>query len=141
MMKKLNDITHKNPFKVPDNYFEEVNRRIISVTSGYKQEVKRVSTFNRVRTPLLIAASVTGFMLISYSVAKFVTHNKIDSQVSEVLNEVNPDSFINDIDMSSLEENASALVFSEEVPGVSKTDIIDYLLLENIEINEIYEQL
>jgi len=28
-MNKLNEIPEKNPFKVPDNYFEEVNRKII----------------------------------------------------------------------------------------------------------------
>jgi len=29
IMKKFKDIPEKNPFKVPDNYFEEVNRKII----------------------------------------------------------------------------------------------------------------
>ena len=33
MMNKLNDIAGKNPFKVPENYFEEVNKRIISANS------------------------------------------------------------------------------------------------------------
>ena len=37
-MKKLNDIDKKNPFKVPDNYFEDVNRKIISATSGVEEE-------------------------------------------------------------------------------------------------------
>jgi hypothetical protein len=48
---------------------------------------------------------------------------------------------MNDIDIQSLEENAASLVLPEEAPEVNKTDIIDYLLLENIEINDIYEQL
>ena len=141
MMQKLNDIPDKNPFKVPDNYFDEVNKKIISVTSGFDQEVKVVSTYNRFRTYLLIAASVAGFILISYTAIKLLTADKINSQVSEVIYDVNSDSYINDIDISSLEENASSLVLSEEGPEVSKTDIIDYLLLENIEINDIYEQL
>ena len=55
--------------------------------------------------------------------------------------EMSPDLYLNDIDLSSLEENASSLVLSEEVPDVSKKDIIDYLLNENIEINDIYAQL
>ena len=140
-MNKLSDIPDKNPFKVPDNYFDEVNKKIISVTSGFDQEVKVVSTYNRFRTYLLIAASVAGFILISYTAITLLTPDKIDSQVSEVIYDVNSDSYINDIDISSLEENASSLVLSEEGPEVSKTDIIDYLLLENIEINDIYEQL
>ncbi len=140
-MKKLNDIPRKNPFRVPDNYFEEVNRKIISVTSGIDQEVRKVSIYNRFRTNLLIAASIAGLILISYTAIKLLTAVKINSQVSEVLLEINPDSYINDIDLSSLEEDASSLILYEEGPDVSKKDIIDYLLNENVELNDIYEQL
>jgi hypothetical protein len=140
-MKKLNDIPRKNPFRVPDNYFEEVNRKIISVTSGIDQEVRKVSIYNRFRTNLLIAASIAGLILISYTAIKLLTPVKINSQVSEVLLEINPDSYINDIDLSSLEEDASSLILYEEGPDVSKKDIIDYLLNENVELNDIYEQL
>lgn len=140
-MKKLIDIPDTNPFKVPDNYFEEVNRRIISATSGTDQEIRKVSIHNKFRTYFLIAASFAGFILIGYTALKLLTPVKINSQVSEVLYNVNPDSYINDVDISSLEEDASLLFLSEEGSGVNKTDIIDYLLLDNIEINDIYEQL
>lgn len=140
-MKKLNDIPQKNPFKVPDSYFEDVNRKIISATSGYDQEVRKVSIYRRFRTNLLIAASVTGLIIISYSAIKLLTQDKRNLQVSEVLHEINPDSYINDIDISSLEVDASSLLPSEEGPDVSKNDIIDYLLLNNVEINDIYEHL
>jgi hypothetical protein len=141
MNKELNDKPDKNPFKVPDNYFEEVNRKIISATSGFDQEVKVIRTYNRFRTYLLVAASVAGFILISFAAIKLLTPGKSNPQVSEVFYGVNPDSCLNDIDISSLEEKASTLVLSEEGPEVSKKDIIDYLLLENIEINDIYEHL
>ena len=109
-MNKLSDIPDKNPFKVPDNYFEEVNRKIISATAGFDQEVRKVKFYNRFRTRLLIAASVAGFILISYTAIKlFIPENK-KSQVSEVLSEINPDSYINDIDISSLEEDASSFI-------------------------------
>jgi hypothetical protein len=140
-MKKLNDIPGKNPFKVPDNYFEEVNRKIISATSVIDKEVLKVGIFNRFRTSLLIAASVAGLILISYATIKLLTPARVNSQVSAVLHEMSPDLYLNDIDLSSLEENASSLVLSEEAPDVSKKDIIDYLLNENIEINDIYAQL
>jgi hypothetical protein len=140
-MNKLSDIPEKNPFKVPDNYFEEVNRKIISSTSGFDEKIKKVSFYNRFRTSLLIAASVAGFILISYTAAKLLIPDNKKSQVSEVLSEINPDSYINDIDISSLEEESSAFMTPEAGPDVSKKDIIDYLLFENIEINDIYEQL
>ena len=141
MNKELNDKPDKNPFKVSDNYFDEVNRKIISATSGFDQEVKVIRTYNRFRTYLLVAASVAGFILISFAAIKLLTPGKSNPQVSEVFYGVNPDSCLNDIDISSLEEKASTLVLSEEGPEVSKKDIIDYLLLENIEINDIYEHL
>jgi hypothetical protein len=141
MMKKFNDIPDKNPFKVPESYFEQVNRKIISATSGYEQEVRKVSFYNRFRTSILIAASVGGFILISFAAIKLLTPDKRNFEVSQVLHEINPDSIINDIDLSSLEENASSIVLSEEGPDVSKKDIIDYLLLNNVDINDIYEQL
>lgn len=140
-MKKLNDIPVKNPFKVPDNYFEDVNRKIISVTSGSDKEVRKISIYNRFRTSLLIAASVTGLIIISYTTIKLLTHDKRNLQVSEIFHEIDPDSYINDIDISSLEEDASSLVLSDEGPDVSKNDIIEYLLQENIELNDIYEHL
>lgn len=141
MMKKLNDIPDKNPFRVPENYFEELNRKIISATSGYNQEVKKIGLYSRFKPYFLIAASVTGFFLLSYTAVKLLTHNRVNSLVSEVMYEEYHEMYINEIDILSLEENMASRGFFEEVPEVSKTEIIDYLLLENIEINDIYEQL
>jgi hypothetical protein len=140
-MKNLNKIKDKNPFKVPENYFEEVNRKIISATSGTALEVKKLTVHNRYRTSFLIAASFAGFILIGYTALKILAPEKKYSQVSEVMHGINPDSLINEIDISSLEENASSLVLSEEGTGVNKKDIIDYLMLDNIEVNDIYDQL
>jgi hypothetical protein len=39
-MKKLNETPGKNPFKVPENYFEEVNRKILSETAGHIMKLK-----------------------------------------------------------------------------------------------------
>jgi hypothetical protein len=141
MMEKLNNIPGKNPFKVPDNYFEDANRKIISATSGAKHAARKINLYDRFRTSLLIAASVTGFILISYTAVKLFTHKKESTDISAVLYGVTTESFINDIDISSIEEDASTLVLKEEGPDVSKKDIIDYLIRENIEISDIYEQL
>jgi hypothetical protein len=103
--------------------------------------VKVVSIYSRFRTSLLIAASVAGLILLSFAAIKILTPVRPYSQLSEVLKEMSPDSYINDIDLQPLEEDASSLVLSEEGPDVSKKDIIDYLLNENVEINDIYAQL
>src|ERR1035437_2996779 len=140
-MTKLNDIPPKNPFKVPDNYFDVVNRKIISATSDIEPEIRKISIYNTFRTSILIAASVAGLIIISYTAVRLFYSDRSNSSVSEVLHEINPDSLINEVDISSLEESASSLMVPQEGPDVSKKDIIDYLLLENVEINDIYERL
>jgi hypothetical protein len=140
-MQKLNEIPDKNPFKVPENYFEDVNKKIISVTSGYDQKIKKIGLYNRVKPYLLIAASVTGFIILSYTAVNLLIPNRLTSQVSEAISDDYPETYINDIDIFTLEENVASMVPSEEGSEANKKDIIDYLLLENIEISDIYEQL
>ncbi len=140
-MKKLNEIPENNPFKVPENYFEEVNRKIILATSGYDEVVNRPGILRTIRPYLAIAASVAGLILLSYIGVIILTPSKMATQVSEVVLEEYPDSYLNDIDMYTLEKDAASIDFSEEMPDVSKNEIIDYLISENIEISDIYEQL
>lgn len=139
-MNKLKEIPGKSPFKVPDNYFEEVNRKIISAANGIEHEAEKLSFYSRYRTTLLIAASVAGFILITYTGIKMLSHSDKNTQVSEILNETSPDTYLNDIDISTLESETSLLP-AQEIPDVSKKEIIDYLLLENVELTDIYEQL
>jgi hypothetical protein len=140
-MQKFNDISDKNPFRVPEKYFEEVNRKIISATSGHTREIEKRGFYDRFRPYLLTAASVTGFIILGYSAVKLLSHDRLTSLVSDVNNNDPNELYINDIDILSLEENAALLGLSDEGADINKSDIINYLLLENIEINEIYEQL
>ena len=140
-MKKFKNIPEKNPFKVPDNYFEEVNRKIISATVGIEQETKRISLYNRFRPYLLIAATVTGLILITYSAITIVNNSRNNIKLSESYYDEDYQLYLNELDIASLEDNTASLIEFEEGPNVSKSEIIDYLLLENIEIEDIYEQL
>jgi hypothetical protein len=137
-MKKQNE-PYRNPFRVPDNYFDEVNQRIISAAAADKKIVKS-TVFERFRTQLLVAASIAGLVLLGYTALKLFSPDKSEQRASIIVNEFNIESFIDDIDISTLEENASSLV-SEQVPDVPHKDIIDYLLLENIELTDIYAKL
>jgi hypothetical protein len=140
MIKNLNEITNKNPFKVPENYFDGVNQKIISSTVEKKEAGRRV-IFHGMRPLFAVAASVAGLFLIGFLAVKILTGRGDSFQVSEVLNESNTELFLNDIDVFTLEENAGEIGFSETGPGVSNDKIIEYLISENIDINEIYEQL
>lgn len=140
-MKKRDEIPTTNPFKVPENYFDEVNRKIISATVGDYTEVKRTGLYRRLRPHLAVAASVAGLVILSYTAIKLFTPDRKSMTLSKIDIEEYSEALINDIDLLTLEQNAAPLVLFEERPEVDKKDIIDYLLLENIDINDIYEQL
>jgi hypothetical protein len=140
-MNKLTEIPGKSPFKVPDNYFEEVNRKIISVTSGSNDKGIKNNIYSRLKPYFLIAASVTGFILISYMGIKFLVPDRKNTQLAEIITDGYPEMYLNDIDISTLEENIEPMALSIDESAFTRKDIIDYLLLDNIEINDIYAQL
>jgi hypothetical protein len=141
MMNKLNEIPKMNPFKVPENYFEDVNRKIISATSERTEEIRRINFFSRNKYYLLIAASVTAFLVLGYMAVIFLNPENKKLQLSEVVTEESPEMYLNDIDIYTLEETIVPVSASLEESEISKADIIDYLMLNDIEINDIYAQL
>lgn len=138
-MEKLNKISEKNPFKVPENYFEEVNRKIISATSLLAEEPVKRSIQYRLRPYLLIAASVTGFIVLSYTTVKLFKNDNPYKNISEVVLNEYTQSYLTEFDIPALETHIASMSLPEDVPVVDKSEIIDYLLLENIEIGDIYE--
>jgi len=140
-MKKISEIPGKNPFKIPDNYFEEVNRKIISATTGINGESKKISPYHRLRPYLAIAASVAILIVAGYFAVRLLSPVKTSTSVSELLNSDYSESYFNDIDIRSLEESAASVDLYDEMPDVSNKEIIDYLLLDDIEISDIYDHL
>jgi len=140
-MKKIEDIKGNNPFKVPDNYIEDVNRRIIAATTGETGQVKKPGFSIRLRPYIMAAASITGFIILSYTAVSYFTADRTNSRSESVSTALFEELYINGIDLITLEESASALEMPDEISGVITSEIIDYLILENIDINEIYEQL
>lgn len=139
MMKTLDEIKGKSPFKVPDNYFEEVNSRIIASTADSDTEVRKKGLYQRLRPALAIAASAVVLVMLSYMAVKISSDNSKDRLLSEISTEELSGSYISDIDILTLEESTDPSAMYNIEPLASKTEIIDYLLLENIDINEIYE--
>lgn len=141
MMKKAEKITEKNPFRVPEGYFEEVNKKIISATIEKGDGVRSSVIPLRIRPYLLTAASIAGFIILSYAAIRQFAPHRLNQHQSEVNTDEYFSPYMNDLDIFYLEENAASLVIPAEVPDVSKAEIIEYLVLENIEISYIYEQL
>ncbi len=141
-MEKNDKIPGGNPFRVPDNYFDEVKREIISATSGGVSQEKKKGIYASLRPYIAIAASVAVLALLGYTGFMTFSHRE---QETLMLNGVQLESFreaiVYETDISLLEEKAASLDFSVTKPHVDNQDIIDYLVNDNIDINEIYEQL
>ena len=134
-MTKLHEIPKENPFKVPEGYFDEVNKKIISATSGSSRKTHHVP----LRTYLLAAASVALFILLSYAATRLLTPRRDMLLESETVMEDYLSPYIYELDIYSLEENAASIAVPEQETETNKSEIIDYLILNNIQINEIYE--
>jgi len=140
-MKDLEKITNKSPFKVPDNYFEEVSNRIISTAAGSEMQKKPARFHFRMRPFMAIAASFLILALLSYTALRiFLPTEKTPAMPVLSLQEFS-ETILYDIDIYTLEEGIEPLASYERIPDVSDSDIIDYLILENIDLNDIYENL
>jgi hypothetical protein len=140
-MKKLDKISGGNPFKVPENYFEEVNRKIIASTVEKEVRFKKIGLYLKLRPLIAAAASVALLFILSYAGIKLLTPGNKTLSLSSIPIEEYTEAIINDIDVLTLEENALLLEVLWEESQTEKEDIIDYLLIENIDINEIQDQL
>jgi hypothetical protein len=140
-MKDQNEISQKNPFRVPEGYFEEVNRKIIESATASKENLTTHRSTFRLRPYLLTAASVALLVMLSYSALRLIIPHTSNQHRSEITSEEYLAPYMNDLDIYYLEENAASVAIPEPIPQMSKAEIIDYLVLDNIEITEIYEQL
>jgi hypothetical protein len=141
-MEKLTNIPGKNPFKVPENYFEEVNKKILASATGTETKSQKRGLTFRLRPILAVAASVAVLVIASYFAVKiFIPGSGKEDIIPEITLQEFSESYLNDIDIQMLERNSYPLVTSGRVPEISKSELIDYLLLENINEDEIYELL
>jgi hypothetical protein len=141
MMKEIKKISDKNPFRVPEDYFKEINRKIISSTSGYSPEQKGSGLYRKLRPYLAVAASVAILAVLSYAALTFYSSGRNRSELPALtLNEFS-DNYLNEIDFLTLEEKAGSIDSEATRMNLTSNDIVDYFVFENIDINEIYTQL
>ena len=140
-MEKNDNINGRNPFKVPDGYFEEVNRNIMCITTGKKVEAKKQGLYLRLRSYIAIAASVAVLAIMTYTGTKLFSPHDETLSLSTITTGLYPEYLLNGIDILTIEEEAILMELPLTEPEIGKKDIIDYLLLENIDINELQEQL
>jgi hypothetical protein len=138
-MKDLKEITGKSPFRVPENYFDEVNRKILASTSEAPPQAKPAGLYRRMKPFLAAAASVAVLVLLGYGAIKIFMPSGKTGEMPEISLQEFSDAFLDDIDIVTLEEGAIELASYEKVPDVGNSEIVDYLMSENIDLNEIYE--
>jgi hypothetical protein len=140
MMKDQEKIQAKNPFKVPENYFEEVNRKILLSTAGTGEEKTEKTLYRKLRPYLAVAASVAFLAMLGVSALLIFNSGNNQKNVPQIsLNEFTSN-YLNDIDILTLEENAASIDPEHTIATLNRNDIIDYFVFENIDINDIYEQ-
>jgi hypothetical protein len=140
-MDKPADIEKRNPFKVPDNYFDKLGDRLTGIVSAEERKVKPVTLYRKLRPYLAVAASVLILFAIGYTALKKDHSGQSMLQVPELSLQQYYEMLVNEIDLMTLEENIDHEIFSGGMPEVNSDEIIEYLLLENIDENEIYELL
>jgi hypothetical protein len=141
MMKELKDIPKQTPFKVPENYFEEVNRKILSKTAGIDTGDIKKSILFRLKPYLAAAAAVAVLAVLSYTAFQIFTTYKDNSGLPAITISEFSENYLNEIDLLTLEQGAESAGLPQVATGFSNIDIIDYLVFENIDIYDIYENL
>lgn len=137
-MEKPGNIGKVNPFKVPENYFDTLSERMSSIAFSAEKQEKHVPVYRRLRPYLAVAASVLILFTIGYTALRISSHEKNPVLIPELSFQEYYEMVVNEIDLMTLEENLEHEIFSGGIPDVNSNEIIDYLLLENIDENEIY---
>lgn len=106
----LNKIGNKNPFSVPENYFEDFSKKIAEQTAE-----KQVSFFEKTKPILYFAAMFAGFILIFQLLMPF-TSNKTTSMGIE----------------NNLADNQTKQIEYREflLENIDEESMIEYLLAE-----------
>lgn len=132
-MKDIDKIGKKNPFRVPDNYFEEVREDIYNRTSGTYSVKSKNRIIRLVKPVLMLAAAMIAFAIISYTGLKLLFPEygePAEDNYSELLYQFDEVELINKL----TEQEPDFEIQSSDTEA-----IIDYLLDEDIEYTSIVE--
>lgn len=132
----------QNMFDVPENYFQDLPGRILeAVETKIHGKDKSAGAWDRFKPAFLIAASVLGFMIISYTGLKLLRAEKESDFISSLdaieyvgfySHEFEEDLLLENIDM---DETGTVLVLNET------DEIIEYLIQEGIDDLTLYNEL
>lgn len=126
----------ENPFRVPENYFEELPEKIFENILASEKTPVRIKPVFGLKKSLAIAAAIAGLIFLTYS--GYYLINKSDNDQNQI-------AYINDTtdaEYSFVDENnivdaiSNVISENEEVEG---DDIVNYLVEDDIDENLIAE--
>ena len=82
---KLTDIDNRHPFKVPDGYFDELQKSLERSIETEKET--RVVSMNRGNLMKYLAAAIILLALISYPVSQFISNRSETDLLANISNE------------------------------------------------------
>lgn len=132
-MKDRNKIRDKNPFRVPDNYFNEVRSEIYGLTEGSSVKKDKSRLFRILKPAFMLAAAMLVFAIISYTGLKllFPEYGEQDeANYTELLYSFEEAELIDIL----MEKDTDAGIQSPKHDA-----IIDYLIDHDIEYTSIIE--
>lgn len=143
---RLEDIPKKNPYRVPEGYFDSFNDRLRDKIQSEEEKPVRNLRF-MLRSNLALAAAILAFALISYFSFRLISAGRIDQETrnltyTEFLEE---EIFSLDEELlldayEQIDKTGSGTEESQESEDYSE-EIIQYLSAEDIDLSLIYEEL
>ncbi|MDX9930417.1 MAG: hypothetical protein RBS37_11255 [Bacteroidales bacterium] len=138
-MKDFRTNRDKEVFSVPPDYFGNLNDRIISNTS--ERESGRKRTLSLLRPWLSMAAAIAGTAILTVAVVRIATDYPQPTLTAAEMSADIPQFLVDGIDMYLIEYelNTSSQTVIDEQYG--EEDIIDYLMVNEVELAMIYDYL
>ena len=140
-MKPDDKISKKNPFRVPEDYFDTLADRTMAAIRE-EEPVKQGRVIN-LRPFLALAAAILGFAILAAAMVRLISSDR-PGGATESGTSLYAELAAEEIDMYMLENELSITeavnteLTEEAVPSEA---IIEYLMNEDIDLNEIYELL
>ena len=138
----LDQANKQDMFGVPESYFRDLPGRILeTVEIEIPDEVKSVRAWDRFKPVLLIAASVLGFIMITYTGQKLLRAEKESNLFSslDVIEYI--DYYSHEFGEELLLDNINMDVLESDLVKNETDEIIEYLIQEGIEELTIYNEL
>lgn len=126
----------EGPFRIPDNYFEEVNRKILASTLETEKAKKVDFPFK----PLLAAAAAIAALVTILVVTKIIfSEDDVLPDLSGIIIS-DPSLYADELDITLVENTYMFTGLSPE-SGLSNSELIEYLLEEELDEILIFEKL